>query len=97
MTEPVWVFPGDVLAIAKSIGSQLEPDNAAWTNRFVIESTSSDRKYVVAQRKTDGVWGCGCPAWTRNRDRWCKHIAELNRRLRAIGYDISDTVNVRRG
>lgn len=83
------MFPGDVVSIASSIGSKLEPDNAVWTNRFVIQSQTSNREYVVAQRKTDGVWGCGCPAWTRRKDRWCKHIAELHHRLKGIGYDIA--------
>jgi hypothetical protein len=83
----VWVFPGDVVGIASRIGSRLEPDNEVWTNRFWIDSTSSDRKYLVAQRKTDGVWGCSCPGW-RHR-RWCKHITELHGKLRGIGYDVT--------
>lgn len=83
----VWVFPGDVVAIASAIGSKLEPDNKVWTNRFHIQSRTSNRTYVVAQRKTDGVWGCGCAGW-RNR-RWCKHIDELHEKLRRYGYEIT--------
>jgi hypothetical protein len=87
MSFGVWVFPGDVVGIASRIGSRLEPDNDVWTNRFWIDSTSSDRKYLVAQRKSDGVWGCSCPGW-RHR-RWCKHITELHNKLRTIGYDVT--------
>ena len=48
------------------------PDNAQWQNRFSIESQSSNRLYTIAQRKSDGVWGCSCPSWiTRRR---CKHL-----------------------
>jgi hypothetical protein len=90
----VWVFPGDVVSIASAIGSKLEPDNTLWTNRFVIKSQSSKREYVVAQRKTDGVWGCGCPAW-RHR-RWCKHIDELHAKLHRIGYGVTLDENVQR-
>lgn len=89
----VWVFPGDVVTIASSIGSKLEPDNAVWTNRFRIKSQSSSREYVVAQRKTDGVWGCGCPAW-RHR-RWCKHIDDLHQRLFRIGYAVQTDANIK--
>lgn len=80
----VWVFPGDIHTIATSIGSSIEPDNAVWTNRFVIKSQSSDRTYVVAQRKTDGVWGCACQGWKRWRR--CKHLDDLMSRLRRVGY-----------
>jgi len=52
------------------------PDNDQWTNRFEIESESSDRIYIVAQNKNTGVWGCSCPAW-RTR-RYCKHLRTLN-------------------
>lgn len=93
MSNGVWVFPGDVVAIATSIGSKLEPDNAQWTNRFVIKSSSSNREYVVAQRKSDGVWGCGCPGW-RSR-RWCKHITDLHQRLARIGYQVTLDDNIK--
>lgn len=80
-----WVFPGDIVSIASQIGSSLEPNNAAWTNRFRIESESSNRVYVVAQRRTDGTWGCGCPGWRHYRH--CKHVDDLLARLRRIGYN----------
>jgi hypothetical protein len=51
------------------------PDNAQWTNRFEIHSSSSDRVYVVAQHKTKRHFACSCPAW-RTR-RFCKHLTAL--------------------
>jgi hypothetical protein len=84
----VWVFPGDVVAIASQIGSSLMPDNSGWTNRFTVESSSSDRTYVVAQRKSDGEWGCGCWQWKRTRQ--CKHVADILSRLRRFGYYPTD-------
>lgn len=79
-----WVFPGDVAVVAAQIGSRLEPDNQQWTNRFIIASQSSDRTYVVAQRRTNGEWGCACPGWRHHRH--CKHVADLKGRLRRLGY-----------
>jgi hypothetical protein len=68
--------------IARQIGSTVMDDNAQWTNRFEIKSSSSTRVYVVAQRRTDGVWGCGCPGWRHYRR--CKHTTDLLRRLAAL-------------
>lgn len=65
--------------IASQIGSELLPDNDRWTNRFQIESSSSNRKYVIAQQRADGVWGCSCPGWTHHRK--CKHLTDVLRRL----------------
>lgn len=65
--------------IAKQIGSELLPDNERWTNRFQIESSSSNRKYIIAQQRTDGEWGCSCPGWTHHRR--CKHLTDVLRRL----------------
>lgn len=53
----------------------LLPDNAQWTNRFEIPSSSSDRVYTVAQRKSNGTWACSCPGWIRWRR--CKHLVTL--------------------
>jgi hypothetical protein len=71
-----------VEAIARQIGSTLMPDNAGWTNRFLVQSTSSKAEYVVAQRRTDGVWGCGCPGWTHYRK--CKHTTDILKRLAGL-------------
>lgn len=76
------VFPGDVANIAKKIGSSLMPDNDQWTNRFTVESSSSSRVYTVAQRRTDGTWGCSCPGWKHYRH--CKHLTDILGRLSAI-------------
>jgi hypothetical protein len=52
------------------------PDNAGWTNRFEIRSSTSNRVYRIAQSKTGRHWGCSCPAWIyRGRD--CKHLRTL--------------------
>lgn len=51
------------------------PDEKLWTNRFTINSESSDRVYVVSQHKQHRHWGCSCPAW-RTRRR-CKHLDAL--------------------
>lgn len=65
--------------IAKEIGSKIEPNNKVWCNRFMVQSTSSHREYVVSQRRTDGVWGCSCPGWINHRK--CKHLTDILKRL----------------
>ena len=72
-----------VAAIAAQIGSSLDVDNAQWTNRFMVPSTSKpDTYYRVAQRKTDGSWGCDCWAWKRRRK--CKHLIDILGRLAKV-------------
>jgi len=68
--------------IAAQIGSALLPDNTQWTNRFTVNSSSSSAIYVVAQRRSDGVWGCSCRGWTHYRH--CKHTTDILRRLTAV-------------
>lgn len=51
------------------------PDNSQWTNRFEINSESSDRVYIVSQNKQKRYWGCSCPAWRVRR--YCKHLDAL--------------------
>lgn len=51
-------------------------------HRFEINSESSDRVYVVSQRKSTGGWECGCRGWIRHRH--CKHIATLQPLLEQI-------------
>ncbi len=50
------------------------PDNAQWTNRFEIRSSSSNRIYVVAMNKATGKWGCSCPGYCSKRK--CKHLIQ---------------------
>lgn len=70
----------DIATVAAQIGTTLLPDNAAWTNRFEVQShTSKDRRYVIAQRRTDGVWGCSCTGWRHHRK--CKHVTDVLARL----------------
>ncbi len=66
-------MPDRALVIAANkIGATLLPDNAQWTNRMEIRSESSSRLYIVAQKKSDGSFGCSCFGWIRYRH--CKHI-----------------------
>lgn len=65
--------------IAAQIGSELLLDNDRWTNRFQIDSQTSNRKYIIAQQREDGVWGCSCPGWRHYRK--CKHLKDVLRRL----------------
>lgn len=53
-------------------GMTVLPDTPTWINRFEIESASSDRIYVIAQRANLSEWGCSCMAWKRYRH--CKHL-----------------------
>ena len=71
-----------VAEIADQIGSSLMPDNQQWTNRFTVKSQTSETVYVVAQRRTDSVWGCGCPGWRHHRR--CKHVTDILKRLSAL-------------
>ena len=77
-----------VAVIASHIGSTLMEDNRDWVNRFTIDSTSSSRTYVVAQRRSDEVWGCSCPSW-RHRRR-CKHLIDILARLAEVAATVED-------
>lgn len=65
--------------VAAQIGSVLLPDNDGWVNRFQINSTSSSARYTIAQRRSDGVWGCSCQGWRTHRR--CKHVRDVLQRL----------------
>ena len=71
-----------VARIAAQIGSNLMPDNEVWVNRFTVSSASSKAIYTVAQRRTDGVWGCSCRGWIHHRH--CKHVTDILRRLTSL-------------
>lgn len=58
--------------VAERTGSDLLPDNEQWSNRLQVRSETSTRLYVVAQRKSDGSFGCSCMGWKRYRR--CKHL-----------------------
>ena len=51
------------------------PDNAQYTNRFEIKSSSSNRVYIIAQHKTGRWWACSCPGWIRYKK--CRHLEAL--------------------
>jgi len=71
-----------LVIVANRLGATLLPDNAAWQHRFEIKSSSSSRLYTVAQRKSDGVWGCSCPGWKSHRK--CKHLSSMMPALQQI-------------
>jgi len=58
-----------------SNGRKVE-DKPGWTNSIGIPSESSNRMYVVAQRKTSRGWGCSCRGWIGHRH--CKHLDAMS-------------------
>jgi hypothetical protein len=60
---------------------EILPDNTQWKNRFEVKSESSNRVYIIAQRKSDGSWGCSCPGFKNARNghlnRTCKHLKTI--------------------
>jgi hypothetical protein len=68
------------------MGNSLVPKKLEETgthkHRFEVNSESSDRVYVVSQRKSTGAWECGCRGWIRHRH--CKHLATLQPLLEQI-------------
>ena len=72
--------PENVSMVPLSVGgnrteAHLMPDNAQWTNRFMIRSESSNKLYTIAQNKNRRYWGCNCPGWISRRN--CKHLRAL--------------------
>ena len=55
------------------------PDNKSHQHRMEITSSSSNRVYTVAQRKTNGEhhgrWECSCPGGIRWRK--CTHLTAM--------------------
>jgi hypothetical protein len=72
----------ELVAFANRHNVEVLPDNAQWRNRFEIRSESSTRLYTVAQRKSDGTWGCSCPGWKTRRT--CKHLSAMLPALRQL-------------
>jgi len=75
----------------EEIKSKLSPDvledNETHRHRILINSETSDRIYVVAQKKTSGEWQCSCPAWIFGRKKGikhCKHLSAVLPQLREI-------------
>ena len=65
------------VSIVKRTPDEIEflPDNQQYTNRFEVNSETSDRVYTMAQRKSSGEWSCSCPGWIRWRK--CKHMTAI--------------------
>lgn len=72
-----------LLIAANSIGADILPDNALWTNRLQIRSETSSRLYIVAQSISSGTFGCSCMGWKRHRN--CKHLKVIAPALVAAG------------
>ena len=63
------------------------PDNDQWTNRFNVNSESSNRIYVVSQHKKNRHWGCSCPGWRTRRK--CKHLREIGLPAQEVPHEIT--------
>ena len=72
----------NIEAVASQIGGTLLPNTDQWFNRFQIKSATSSRQYVIAQRRSDNVWGCSCPGWINYRK--CKHLTDVLGRLSKV-------------
>ncbi len=57
------------------LAKEFLPDARGWTNRFPIKSSSSNRIYNIAQRISDGTWGCNCMGWIRFG--YCRHLTNI--------------------
>lgn len=79
-----------IARVAAQIGSTLLEDNEQWVNRFQVKSTTSSSLYTVAQRRSDGVWGCSCRGWTHYRH--CKHLTDVLERLTNVKVLVPDVV-----
>jgi len=56
--------------------------------RFGLYKPNATKPYVMMVK--DGTVSCGCPAWTRNKERECKHTREVTTFLISkSGYSIS--------
>jgi len=71
--------------------SALLPDNAQWTNRFEIRSSSSNSVYRIAQHKSGRYWGCSCRGYIYGkkdsaRGKTCKHLTSLGLAVRGESY-----------
>lgn len=75
------------LAKARELGVSVLPDNKTHRNRIEIASETSNRVYIVAQRKTNGThtgrWECSCMGWIRHRR--CKHLEAMLPTLKRLG------------
>ena len=73
--EDNFIFEAETHSLSHIKPDQKLPDNAQWQHRFEVKSSSSNRKYVIAQNKDKRHWGCSCPGWRTHRN--CKHLAAV--------------------
>lgn len=86
--------------IAARLNAVTIPNAAGWTNSMQIKSGSSNKLYTVAQRTTDGSWGCSCLGWIMSAKRndgvrGCKHLSAMMPALNALRADAPVTKGVR--
>lgn len=78
----------NITVIARQLGTHVLPDNKSHTHRMEIHSGTSNRVYIVAQRKTQGEhtgrWECSCMGWIRYK-RPCKHLKTMMPTLAQLG------------
>ena len=55
-----------------------------WFESWQVQSESDPSKFYTVSRKTDGTFGCSCPAWTVRRIN-CKHIKVIASSLSPSG------------
>lgn len=76
-----------ITKVAQELGLTVLPDNKTHKNRIEIASETSNRIYIVAQRKTEGKnhgqWECSCMGWIRYRH--CKHLDAMIPTLKLMG------------
>lgn len=70
-----------IVKAAQRNGWVILEDNEQYQNRIEI-SGSTGNKYIVAQRKSNSQWSCGCFGFRRHRH--CKHLDSMMPALLSI-------------
>jgi len=69
-----------------------------WVERWIVESFTSNKEYVVSIADDNKTWGCSCPAWIyqrhRIRDGICKHIREVKRTYESNIQSMNDSMRI---
>jgi len=73
--------------IKNTLSEHCLDDTPTHRHRFLINSETADRIYVIAQKITNGEWQCSCPSWIFGRKKgrkYCKHLDALLPQLEEI-------------
>jgi len=72
------------------------PDNDQYQHRMAITG-STGNEYIIAQRRANGEWSCGCLGWRRHRH--CKHLDAMMPLLKrlASGSQKESTKKLKKG